>query len=877
MTIPTLVSLSKAVERQRYGDKAANLARVAAMGLRIPEGVALPADLLGQHIARCGLGTAVSTLSATLHGDGALAWREHAAKIRNTIAATPPEPNLGRLLSGLAARSHNGPLAVRSSAVGEDSREHSFAGQLDSVLGVSGEAALVGAVRHVWASLWSERCLAYQQQRGVRLNALGVIVCEQIDARVSGVLFTRAPSGSGHPDGTMLLEYCDGLGDKLVAGDATPGTLVVARHEGAVVLDTPAAGSQCRLADYPAKLEELREGAIELERAFGSPLDIEWTIDGSGTLWFLQARPITAGAPLVVWSNANIAENFPDPVSPMLYSIARAGYTAYFRNLGIGFGISRRRIDAMQDALENIVGVHAGRLYYNLTNIHTVLGLAPGGHWLTRFFNDFTGAQEVPERYDLPQLGPVSRALEPLRVLLSVCARYLTVRRGVSRFEGVVDGFCARYPTQSLATLSLETLRQGVRDFLDIRLHRWNDAALADTATMVCYGLLRLVMRRAFPDEREETLHNTLLKGLPNLASHAPVAHLWTLSRQVRADPALRAQIETGTARQFLTALEQPEHSAFAVQFRNYLEHYGFRSSRELMLTVPTPPEEPEETVALLKLYALLDGSSPDTVLGEQSAERIALARALESRLTRLRPLRALPLLSRAARFRLLLRAAQGAVALRERARFRQALLYTRLRWILLEIGERLAASGILTARDDVFFLEVNELDGLLAGNAMFPHTVLELVALRKQAHAAFAEASLPGTLRLRPGEYLSTSALSSDPTTPPAGDIIRGTSACGGRHRGRAVVLADAKEARRLTVDSLLVTRQTDPGWATVFFLVRGLVVERGGMLSHGAIIAREYGIPAVVGVPGATQLIRDGDDVGVDGDRGVVTIYRG
>jgi phosphohistidine swiveling domain-containing protein len=877
VTSMQIVPLHAAFEPQVYGDKAANLARVSASGLRIPDGVALPALLLDQHLERCGLGDALSTLAAALDRAGEAAWSHHAEAIRTAVVATPLDPALAEVLAALSQRWPQRRLAVRSSACGEDSREHSFAGQLDTLLDVASGIGLCDAVRQIWASLWSERCLAYQQRRGVRLRALGVIVCEQIDARISGVLFTRPPAACASPSDTMLMEYCDGLGDKLVNGHAAPGTLVLSRREGTVIVDTPPPEASSGLSSYPAQLDALRQGAIALERAFALPLDIEWTISRAGTLWFLQARPITTGAPRVVWSNANIAENFPDPVSPMLYSIARAGYTAYFRNLGLGFGISRKRIDAMQDALENIIGVHAGRLYYNLTNIHTLLGLAPGGRWLTGFFNQFTGARDFPQQQELPRLGLLGRVLEALRIPLLVCAKYLTVKQRVARFERAVDAFCARFPPETLATQPLTTLRQAVREFLDIRLHRWNDAALADTAAMVSYGLLQLAVRHAFSGDDEEAFHNTLLKGLPDLASHAPVTRLWALSRELRAEPALRAQIEHCSAPQFMAVLDHPEHAAFARSFLEYLDRFGFRSSRELMLTVPTPPERPEETVALLKLYAALDGPSPDALLANQVVERLALTRALEERLTPLRALRALPLASRAARFRLLLRAAQGSIGLRERARFRQALLYTRLRRILLAIGDRLTERGALINPEDVFYLEVGELDALLAGSAMFPHGVADLVAGRMQAHARFMQLSLPETLRLPPGEYLKDQdcAMATARVTP--ADALRGISACGGTYRGRAAVLADATEAGRLTADGLLVTRQTDPGWATVFFLVRGLVVERGGMLSHGAIIAREYGIPAVVGVPGAMQLIREGDDVSVDGDRGIVTIYRG
>ena len=842
--------------REDCGDKAANLARLKKLGYRVPDGVVLTQFWLAQHLSRCGLDQAWLAFDAA----GEEQRRAKAMAIRETIMTSPLDPSLRAVLADIGARWPGRRLAVRSSAVGEDSHENSFAGQLDTVLGVVGGNALEDAVRRVWASLWSERCLDYQRRRGARLQALGVIVCEQIEARFAGVLFTRAPAGCA--PASMLIEYCEGLGDKLVSGDVTPGTVAVARASGEVLSSAAPPNSSSGIEDLRAPVRALAKAALELERTLGRPLDIEWAIDGAGTIWFLQARPITAAPPAAVWSNANIAENFPDVVSPMLYSIARRGYAAYFRNLGLGFGISRGRIAAMHDALENIIGMRQGKLYYNLSNIHALLHLVPGGAWLARFFNDFTGARDFPPPPPLPRQGFFAHVLEWLSVPLKVLWQYARVGSRIGRFEATVDRFCDRYSPQSLGTLSVETLREAVRDFLDIRLNRWNDAALADTAAMVCYGLLGLAVHRAFAGEEESALHNTLLKGLPDLASNAPVAQLWDLSRRVRDDAQLISLLRRSSASEFAAALNRPELRAFAAEFRDYLERWGFRSSRELMLTVPTPPEQPEDAIALLKLYAGLEGPAPGALLEQQAAERAALTRELLGRLTPLRALHAVPFLTRASRFRMLLAATQGAIRLRERARFRQALLYTRLRRILLAIGDRLVADGVFAARDDVFLLEVDELDALLASDLPADSVSASIEARRKlhesYVRAASSEAAQPGAQQDR------------------GAGLLRGTGACGGTYRGSAAVLEDARQAAGLTPGSLLVTRQTDPGWAAVFFVVRGLVVERGGMLSHGAIIAREYGIPAVVGVPRAMELIRNGDDVEVNGDRGTVEIFR-
>ncbi len=840
---PPLMPLADAHDAAKFGAKAATLARLLTAGFTVPGGYAISAHGLHQHLQR--------------------------AKTPEKIGSTALDTMLQHTLNDIARGETL--YAVRSSAIGEDSAEHSFAGQLDSQLNVRGEQQLVAAVTSVWSSLWSERCLHYQQLRGVKLDSMGVIVQRQIDARHAGVMFTRVPQAAPDARPAIIIEYCNGLGEGLVAGEVDPGRILLDMRRGDLLSHEAGEDTSSRLDGRDIAV--LFEQAMALEQFFGHPLDIEWAIDHSGKLWLLQARPITASAktsPRISWSNANIAENFPEPVSPFLYSIVRRGYTAYFRNLGLGFGISRRRIAAMGDALEHIVGVHGGRLYYNLSNIHTLISLAPSGSWLTRAFNDFVGASQFPQPHNLPEQGRLEQGVELLCVAAMTTWRYLNVQRGLLRFETTVDTFCTRTRQADLAAMSTVELRECLRGFMGIRLHRWNDAALADTAAMVCYGLLQRQLRRWLPDAGNRNLHNDLLVGLPGLASHVPVEKLWLLSRQIRDDETLaRLFADHDNAAIERQLREQPRFATFREALLDYLEHWGFRSSGELMLTRASPEEDPLQILALLRSYAALQAPSPQQQLAEQATAREAATEQVCRQLS----------FVRARLFRRLLVATQGAIRLRERARQKQAKLYVRLRHIVLNIGQRLVASGTLEQPVDAMYLEYEELDALLAGHAMFPYDIVALTQQRRAAQTQLAALSPPDSFELGYGEYLpQQTETAAVPEAASANDNLRliGTGACGGNIIANAVVLADATEAERMRQGDIVITRQTDPGWACVFFLAKGLVVERGGMLSHGAIIARELGIPAVVGVKDATRRITSGSRVSVDGGRGVVEILR-
>jgi pyruvate,water dikinase len=870
-----LLALGRVTAAAGIGSKAFNLGQLAQRGWPTPAGVVIPDPVFQQHVARAGTKAAIDDLCQRLDQLPEVEIKTASAAIRARITATAMDPALLRALTRRwQAEWQQRPLAVRSSAVGEDGARTSFAGQLDSYLDVTDGDALETAVKATWSSLFSLRVLLYARHHRLRLRQMGVIVQPQVDARLSGVLFTRDPSGR-HPE-AMLAEYCAGLGENVVGGRVTPARLHVQRDGLAVTVDHPGEDTPALDADARRAVQAIARMGLELEAATGVAQDMEWCIDGAGRPVIVQARPATrlataANRQQVHWTNANIAENFPDPVSPFLFSLVKPGYSAYFRNLGRGFGVSRRRLAAMAGPLEDVVGLQGGRLYYNLSNIHALLQMMPAGRRLVEYFNLFVGAEPIPAPPRVP-LGPLALVAETGRIAGSILWQYLFIEPRIRRFEGRVDAFADATRPPRLAGKSIAALAADLRGFLAIRLEQWNDAALADTAAMVCYGLLKAQLASALANDDQAALHNDLLKGLPQLASAEPVTRLWELSRGIEQDAALRSLFANASAEDILGQLEDPRFAAFRHAFAHYLDTWGFRSSGELMLTTPTPQENPLPVLRLLRTYVRTRARNPEDLTRRQGREREAATAAVAARLS---PAwwRWVPLLSRASRFRLLLAATQGAIKLRERARMKQALLYTRLRHIALQLGERWVAGGLLDRRDDVFLLTVDEVQALADGEIA---DVAALVEPRRKAQAAFHAQQPPDRLVLAAGAQWQPESSTPADATGAAGRAQRlaGHAACGGSATGAAAVVLDVAHADRVQAGQILVTRQTDPGWATVFFLVRGLVIERGGMLSHGAIIAREYGIPAVVGVPQATQLIRDGEHVRVDGDHGVVEL---
>lgn len=665
----------------------------------------------------------------------------------------------------------------------------------------------------------------------------------------------------------MLGEYCLGYGEALVSGAVDPGRFTLSRKDFAATFE-----DQLERAPTVATLEELGRLALRCERVFAAPQDIEWCVDGEGRLFVLQSRPLTAAAPAaspgrrVVWSNANVNENFPVPVTPLLYSVAATGYSHYFRNLALAFGVSARRISRLGPAFRQVIGVHRGRIYYHLSHIHRILRGVPGGEFLARSFDDFVGAEGSPGE----EAPPKTRAWEWLRMAGCVFLQYRNLRRRVGRFEQRIEAFCRAYPIAELPKKKPAELRQGLRSLLKIRRHRWNDAALADAAAMVCYGLLGRALRRLFP--ADPGLQHDLLKGLPDLVSGHPPRDLWRIARLIEGyGPASKLFADAEPAAIVARLESDPALATVAQAFAEYQQRWGFRCSGELLLTQPGLDERPEDLVLLLRAYLRSESRSPEELLAEQRKSRLDRTAAMLAGLSGRRRLLRWPL-------RALLRSTHVAIEMRERARLQQARLYNRLRHLALAIGRSWEAAGRLERAYDVFFFGIEELDQLLAGGSMLANHTAAEARLRRLAHEELCSLPPPPDhFVLAQGESWPLADVASAAADAPAAtarDSWQGIGAGSGQATGPPRWLRAVSEAPQLSRGDVLLTRQTDPGWAAIFPLIAGLVLERGGLLSHGAILAREFGIPCVVGVPGVEELARRARTLRVDGDRGTVEV---
>ena len=898
-----LCSLEDAHRSGGVGGKAANLGEMLHQSIAVPPGFVVTDAAFQFFLDQNALRGPIDEALAGLKPEFASVNAASEAIRQRVLAAEIPASVFDNIRDMLSVKLPGARLAVRSSAIGEDSRQAAFAGQLDSFLNVMSDESLSKALLACWASYWSPRVLFYQLSKGIHLKGMGVVIQELVHSHASGILFTRNPDPSIARTDALVLEYCPGYGDRLASGDLNPGRIIIDRndfqwHEQTTPEQLFDCGPIRNLVTQ--QIERLATAALKLERHFGCPQDLEFTINDLGELYIVQTRPITVGCAAgptseqahnqpssstnVLWSNANVNENYPEPISPLLYSIASAGYYYYFRNLALALGFDRHRVASMEHPLRNVIGVHGARMYYNLTNIHSLIRMAPCGETLAQWFDDFVGidhpASEQNETlFKKIKTSRLSRTIELCRTAVKSCWQFLFLTKRVAKFERAVDEFAASVEPDVLASMSLHRLLDRFRGFSHIRNHQWTNASLADMAAMVSYGLLKRLLRGEFQNADQAGMHNSLLKGLRDVVSGQPIIELWHLSRLITKTPELRSLLASGADKRILEVIrDNPTYAEFCTAFDLFVSNWGFRCSGELMLTVPNFQEQPESLLEILRAYAELpDDAPPMEQLDRQAADRESETARIVAELKRRKIVWGLPWPTKATLLKIALKGCHRSIALRERARLKQALLYSCFRRIVLAIGSQLVTNGMLSDRNHIFFFTYQEIDALLAGSAMFPHQTKELAELRRSGHLQLANMQPRDAFVLPRGMYLPT-----EPTNPrelkgkelSANSELVGVGACGGRVTAPAAILQDISECSKLNQGDVLVTRQTDPGWGPVFFLIKGLVMERGGMLSHGAILAREYGIPTVVGVHHATTQIRMGQRIEVNGDRGVVQL---
>ena len=838
------------------GGKGLNLGKLTRAGFRVPQGFCVTTDAYR---------FSVQDLS-----------EQNAGAIKELV-----------LLPELVAEIHTAwdqlqtaTVAVRSSATAEDLAEASFAGQQDTFLNVASDE-LLDALKACWASLWSERAIAYRRTQGITDEglAMAVVIQEMCDADVSGVLFTVSPFSSD----VSIIESNWGLGESVVSGAITPDSFHISRKTGEVLEKNVATKREMVTAagvdevspaqqDVPsltdAQLKELTQLGMQIETFYGKPMDIEWALadtqfvllqarhittpvtattsservhptSGTDTAFVeklrqaeiqkLEARTETHGT---VWCHHNLAEVLPAPL-PMTWSIVQefmsgaGGLGKAYR--GLGFHPSQQ-VDN-----EGILDLICGRVYVNLNR---EAELHFDGF---PFAHDFNALKQHPQQAmyaqaqtDITRSNASFWLKLPLHVIRMSSAE-MRLRRIRSDFDRLLTEEV--FPTFQAEVEAEQNLSYS--DLCDAELvtkfQTWCSKTLDDfapkalTATLLAgFSLQRLeaVLQKCLDETTAKTLASRLISGLSGNLTVETNEKLW--------------QVANGD-----------------LALTDFIKNYGHRAVNEFELA---QPRWREDTTYLEQVIASFQQEISGTDKGQERASHFV--RQVEQREAAEAELRVI--LGDKANLQKQIESeldfTRRYMPFRETAKFYLMLGYEQIRRTLLELDNRYELEG------GIFYLVPDELESLIDGDDFG-----DIIATRRIQREPMLQIEMPDVIFSDALEQIGA------PVSIGAAETYTGVGVSAGVATGKARVLLTPSDVNPSDRDYILVCPSTDPAWTPLFLHAAGLVMERGGILSHGAVVAREYGVPAVVNIPNATQRIADGQALQVDGNKGIVSIYHG
>jgi pyruvate,water dikinase len=883
---------------ERVGGKGANLAELARADFAVPPGFLVTTDAYRAFVRSNRLASRIVDLARAVSPDDPVALEQVSEQIRalfeqgkmpddiaqaviDAYGDLRPLPPDARSQAGSGAEETA--VAVRSSATAEDLPGLSFAGQQDTYLNIVGEAAVLEAVKRCWGSLWTARAIGYRARNRIRPDdvALAVVVQRLVRSDVSGVLFTANPLTGRRNETVIDASY--GLGEAIVSGQVEPDHYVVdpsawriTGHKlGAKALaivpragggtDQIARGGDTQALD-DAQILELARTAGRIAAHFGTPQDIEWAW-AEGRLYILQSRPITSLYPLpetprtgdqgdhgerVYWS-LNSVQGIIDPFTPLGRDVLQKGLATGMFQL----------LRARRPAREGLVTA-GGRLFIDITEISAI-------------WNGVLGGVDPGAKQTLARLVDAGRVMlknpltprkirELLPTLLPMLLRALAALHAPEYRRAQASTIAERFLERVRAHIGeartldqlLASMMRDLPDFVTgVMIHLFPLLAPA-------IGTMRFVDSRLVEWlGMQPGAVFQLVRGLPGNVTSEMDLRLWAQAQAIRADAAARDFVLTQPVEGLVEAYERHELPPTAQRaLDTFMQQYGMRGVGEIDFGRPRWRDDSAPIVQTIQNY-LRQGDpdlAPDVMFarGAAESERLAAEWVAQVRLTRFGALRARLLGLAIDRLRKLM-------GFRESPKFYIIQVFGLYHAALLAQGQRLAAQGgALERPEDIFFVPIDDLRRFARG---------EQVDLKAIVANERADDERERARRQMPRLLLSSGEVFYGGMTDDGGDGLVGDPVSPGVAEGRAHVVLNPRGVR-LEPGEILVCPATDPGWTPLFLTAGGLVMEIGGMVTHGSVVAREYGIPAVVGVHEATKRLQSGQRIRVDGTQGRVTV---
>lgn len=816
-------------------------------------------------------------------------------RIQNLIISAPIPLAIGAEIKKAYHALNSSLIVIRSSAIGEDSKQHSFAGQFESYLGIKSESDALLMIKKCWASAFSDRSLFYRSSNDIKFSGetvgMAVIFQEMIAGDRSGVMFTNDPSSN---DSTkVVVNSVYGLGVGLVNDTIEADHYVIDKKSKKAVerrivdktnkliyssksnsiREEPISKKEqnfSSLSDF--ELSQLTELGLKIEVFYNCPQDIEWTIKGRN-FYILQSRPITTTSKtpkgsINIWDNSNIVESYGGLTLPLTFTFARYVYHKVYVQFCEVLMIPQKNIQKMDYFLANMLGIFYGRIYYNLINWYRLTSILPGFKHNSSFMETMMGTRQSLEQEIADSIRPFqsqSRFYTSLLKIIVGCKflyYHLVIQRRVDGFSRYFDTVYQEYKKVDYSGLEPDKILIKYREIELKLLYHWKAPIINDFLCMVHFGVLKKLTGKWLP-QLNSSIHNDLLCGQGNIESTAPTQQLIKMANVARLDKQLKHLLLTTPAEKCMEAIRQSDFVAFRDLIDQYVDQYGFRCMNEMKLEQKDLYQNPTFLFVCLKNYLREDQLNFEKYIDKEEKIREEAEKKVAEHLSGLKRLI----------YFWSLKHARRAVRNRENTRFCRTKIYGVVRSMFYNIGKDYAKRSIVETPEDLFYLELNELLGTINGT-LTTQNLKNLIALRKIEYKRYATVELPSRFVTHGPVYWGNEyADNHDNDTSIGANQLKGIGCSPGIVEKTVKVVMSPNSNTRLKGE-ILVTQRTDPGWIPLYPSISGLLVERGSLLSHSAIVAREMGIPTVVGIPNLIKMVRNGTKVRMDGKNGIVQI---
>ncbi len=724
-------------------------------------------------------------------------------------------------------------FSVRSSASEEDSKEHSFAGLFQTFLYVKRED-VCARIQDVLDSAKRADNLPY----GSSSVKMHVIVQEMIEADASGILFTANPQGLLNESVIVLGA---GSGDLVVEDRVDTTTYYY--HQTDKTYYYEQTGSAVLLTDK--QIDTLILFSNQIKALFQMECDIEFALKDE-RLYFLQVRPITTlskQGPQIILDNSNIVESYPGITLPLTQSFIRTAYYQVFKNLLLHLTGEPGTVQQVDDTLQHMVDMANGRVYYRISNWYDVLLFLPFYRRIIPIWQEMMG---VSDKTVSSCMQNRIHFLTHVKVAISFFRLLITCPKEMEQLEHYFAEIISHFASQNIQTEDNLALLSHYHSLLEMTVKRWDITLVNDMYAFLFTGLLKAYLKiRKVPDY--EKVAKQAISGISQLESLAPVKELTHLAARIVQEGRLLELQKLQSNQDYQKYIEETKDS-FTEQLEAYIETYGDRNIEELKLESKTFRTDP-----ILLIRHLLS-----------CAENISNAQAPAQGRTYVSFQKLTGLSAFLAK-----RAALG-ICNREKSRLHRSRLYGMMRTLVLQIGNNLQMQGRIADREDIFWLDCEEIEQAAKNSSMDLETI---VFRRKEEYQGYS--ALPAYSRLvfsgkvfnKHPQKIGTKHYHSQ------SGIYIGTACSQGKVTGEVLLVTKPSLALD-TRGKILVAKMTDPGWVFLIASAKGIVAEKGSLLSHTAIISRELGRPSIVGIPHITEILKDGDIVEVDGNTGTLTI---